>query len=316
MRIIRPLFITLSLLAALATGVFFLALPQWASDSPRFNAELIYRSMAHSSHGAVKGPDGWLFYRNSLLSIVIPWPRSSADRIVAFRDALRSKGIELVFVPVPNKEYVYPEKIGSFIPKNPCRQRTDLLNHLQKRGVHVIDLLPLFLAQKAEGEPLYDAYDTHGTDRANLLMAKAIADTVRTIIPSIADTQQFSAKDTIEIHCADMIHLMDTHTDCSGTYPMKRTSVRMARGLPYENDPHSPVFIFGDSNVNEGGAETADVGAQVSRLLGRRVQVAWRMKAVNVAPGFYKTFETKLSKEVRVFICVFASRSLAEPIEQ
>jgi hypothetical protein len=289
-------------------------LPQWASDNALFNAELLFRSAGRSGHGLVRGADNWLFYRNSLLSIVIPWPRQNAERIIAFRDTLRSHGIEFVMVPVPNKEFVYPEKISPHVPHVACRQRDRLFGRLQKNGIHVVDLLPLFLAQKTNGDPLYDALDAHWMDRAIRLGAKSIADTIRSLRLSLSDTMRFVIRDTIENHCADLVRLRSQQTDCDTTYPVRRSSVRTFGGLPLENDPDSKILIFGDSHINMGRGESADIGAQIAGQLGTRVRVMWKMKALNDAPLFFQEHKAALSGKTAVFILIFASRSFAEPI--
>jgi hypothetical protein len=313
-KVFKPAFILLFVFAVITCGAFFFVLPQWASDNTLFNAELLFRSAGRSGHGLVRGADNWLFYRNSLVSIVVPWPRQNAERIIAFRDTLRSHGIEFVMVPVPNKEFVYPEKISPHVPHVACRQRVRLFKRLQRNGIHVVDLLPLFLAQKNNGQPLYDALDAHWMDRAIRLGSQVIADTIRSLRPSLSDTMRFVIRDTIENHCADLVRLRSQQTDCDTTYPVRRSSVRTFGGSPMENDPDSKILIFGDSHINMGRGETADIGSHIAMQLGTQVRVIWRMKALNDASRYFQDHKAALCGKTGIFVLIFASRSLAEPI--
>jgi hypothetical protein len=68
---------------------------------------------------AVVGRDGWLFYRPGLEYLTGRPPPDpgcgNADplpAILAFRDQLAARGIQLVLMPAPNKESVYPERLS------------------------------------------------------------------------------------------------------------------------------------------------------------------------------------------------------------
>ncbi len=66
---------------------------------------------------ALVGRDGWLFYRPGFDDMVArrsPAATATNDpvaAIVAFRDALAARGIQLLVVPAPNKESVYPDQL-------------------------------------------------------------------------------------------------------------------------------------------------------------------------------------------------------------
>jgi alginate O-acetyltransferase complex protein AlgJ len=316
MRIVQKSLISGAVLAVLMVAALFSVPLYWASDNPLYNTELAYRCFLRSHRKVVQGRDGWLFYRNSLLSVILPWPRQNALKIETFRDSLRANGIELVVVPVPNKEFVCPEKISSHRPRILSRQRDNLIGHLRSAGVHVVDLLPLFIERAGTGSApaLYDALDTHWMDRAIVLAAGAISDTLRRIDSTVADTMRFNMKDTIEDHCADMILLLNSMKGCDTTYPVHRSSVRTSDGSPAVDDPSSPILIFGDSNVNMGCGEYANAGAHIGRALGMRTRTISRIKAGNSGPFFFEGNKKHLAGKTRFFIWIFASRSLAEPI--
>ena len=73
---------------------------------------------------AVMGRDGWLFYGPGLEYLTRkPNPAKhttvsdALSAIIDFRDQLSVRGIQLVVMPAPNKESIYPEKLAR---RNSC----------------------------------------------------------------------------------------------------------------------------------------------------------------------------------------------------
>ena len=76
----------------------------------------------------IPGSDGWLFLRAELRHIGVGpfWGEAAAKvskassptkadplpAIVDFHEQLKAMGIELILAPVPNKAFIYPEKLG------------------------------------------------------------------------------------------------------------------------------------------------------------------------------------------------------------
>jgi alginate O-acetyltransferase complex protein AlgJ len=313
------LLIAIPVLLLLSVALIVTLLPlRWASDNILFNLDIVRRCARAHSTNVVTGRDGWLFYISSPLSIVLPWPRHNAERICAFRDSLRANGIELIVVPVPNKEQVYPEKVSSFRPAVVCRQRRDLIDVLRKSGVHVVDMLPEYIGCKGTVAGLYDAYDNHWMDPAIVIAAHAIAETTRTVARLGDGALQCVIRDTIENHCADIERILTKGSWCddSRLYPVKRSSVRLLDGSPLMDFPDARILIYGDSFIIQGIACSATIGAHISRILGETVRSYDGFKACSKGPHFFQTRKTALSREIKVFIWIFASRSLAEPISR
>ncbi|HYN42923.1 MAG TPA: hypothetical protein VE129_14175 [Thermoanaerobaculia bacterium] len=88
---------------------------------------------------------------------------SSIDAISRW---LASRGIDLIFVPVPKMTEVYPDQ---FIRETPADrivapQMRRAIHDLLDRGVEVVDVLPVFLeARKKAGPSLYQFCDPHWT---------------------------------------------------------------------------------------------------------------------------------------------------------
>jgi len=149
-----------------------------------------------ASQAVVTGEDGWLFFVPELKALVVgrfwgdeatrvsraskPEYADPLPAIVDFHEQLRTAGIELLVVPVPAKAAVYPESVSSKIaaPGGKIRARIDESHRefyklLKQQGVTVIDLLPLYLAHRDDGGPLYCKTDSHWSGRGVALAAQA-----------------------------------------------------------------------------------------------------------------------------------------------
>ncbi|MGB8297896.1 MAG: hypothetical protein WCG85_20940, partial [Polyangia bacterium] len=168
----------------------------WTAEVSAFRATLKQRfdSMPAGSK-ALAGSDGFLFFRNSVAYVLGgDLARQSGDRnpipaIVAWKKLLAKHGVDFLFIPIPTKEEIFPEKIGAtsgdaalapFAGKvvNPFGRK--FLLDLADKGVETVDLLPAFLAGRSvrASEPLYQAQDTHWTARGLELAAKIVAERI------------------------------------------------------------------------------------------------------------------------------------------
>ncbi|MCB1054264.1 MAG: hypothetical protein KDD11_01975 [Acidobacteria bacterium] len=165
-------------------------------------ADFVQRLAKYSDFAAaegrtvVAGNEGWLFFLPELQSLAAGpfWgptdaqgqPRSQSDdplpAILDFRDQLEAAGAQLLLVPVPAKASLYPDRLfddvtvgvpGDLAPYGGAHQA--FLDELAARGVHVLDLYPLFAARRFDGGGrLYCRTDTHWSGRACQLTAEAI----------------------------------------------------------------------------------------------------------------------------------------------
>jgi hypothetical protein len=114
-------------------------------------------------------------------------PAGVSDPLGAIRDLarqLRSRGISLLFVPIPTKLAVYPELLADLplaegVPRlDPAV--VDLLRTLESDGISTLDLWEeLVAARRPESDPLYLATDTHWTPRGAALAARIVAERLR-----------------------------------------------------------------------------------------------------------------------------------------
>jgi hypothetical protein len=97
-----------------------------------------------------------------------------AANITDIAAGVKERGLEFVFVPVPNKVSIYHDLItdieyDQFVPK--------LVAELQSRGVCVVDLVPAFTEMRRSGVQVYHPTDTHwtriGAERAADMITEA-----------------------------------------------------------------------------------------------------------------------------------------------
>jgi hypothetical protein len=235
---------------------------------------------------AVAGNDGYLFYQNSLKYVVggdlekQPAGKNPLPVIVEFKRQLEQRGVDFLFVPVPTKLEVYPEKLDAGFEKlagaivNPYVRK--LLLALSKEGVEVVDLLPAFLSAKAApGEPLYQHQDTHWADRGLRLAAERVGARIRRY-PWYAELARhrraFSLQETSFTRFGDLHSRLPSGEQKK--YTPETLVAHQVLGPDqqlYDDDPDSPIVLLGDSFTavyQLMDAEHAGVSAHVARGIG------------------------------------------------
>ncbi|RDV13696.1 hypothetical protein DXT99_18170 [Pontibacter diazotrophicus] len=95
-----------------------------------------------------------------------------ADVLEGYQHVLQERGIQFLFLPIPNKENVYyqllpSQKQATFLPR--------LFAKLQERGVPYVDLQPSFnKLYQQEQVPLYPADDAHWNEVAVKVAARLL----------------------------------------------------------------------------------------------------------------------------------------------
>ena len=253
-------------------------MPPTADRGPRgrrqlapFQAALKQRLQAMPAGSkAVAGSDGFLFFQQSLAYMVggdlakQKGDRNPIPAIVAFKKLLAKHGVDFLFVPVPTKEEIFPDKTGpapgdaslaSFAGKivNPFGRK--FLLDLALQGVETVDLLSPFLADRkastGKGEPLYQAQDTHWTTRGLELAAKLVAKRI-TRFPWFkgiaAHRRAYTTKDESFTRHGDLYsRLPEAERAKFPPETLVGHQVVNADGTLYEDDPDSPIVVLGDS---------------------------------------------------------------------
>lgn len=252
---------------------------------------------------AFPGSDGFLFFRQSVAYATggdlgkQKHDRNPLPAIGAFRKLLARHGVDLLFVPVPTKVEIYPDKAASasngaagfdrFAGQvvNPFERK--FLLDLAAEGVESVDLMPALLAERAHaagkhqaGEPIYQAQDTHWTSRGLELAAKLVAERIRRYPwyhQVAAHRRSFRTQDASFTRHGDL-HTRLPEADKARYQPetLVGHQVIASDGTPYDDDPDSPVVVLGDSftGVYElMDCEHAGVSAHIAREIGYPVDL-------------------------------------------
>jgi hypothetical protein len=235
---------------------------------------------------AVAGSDGYLFYQNSLKYVAagdLEKQRPGKNPlpiIVDFKRQLEQRGVDFLFVPVPTKLEIYPEKFDPTALKlgeaivNPYVRK--FLLALSKQGVEVVDLLPAFLSAKGgDGEPLYQHQDTHWTDRGLRLAAELLSARIREYpwYPELARQRRaFGIRETSFTRFGDLhSRLPEAEQKKYTPETLAARQVLSTDQQPYSDDPASPIVLLGDSFTavyQLMDAEHAGVSAHVAHGIG------------------------------------------------
>ncbi len=214
---------------------------------------------------AVRGREGWFFYKPEVQYLVEPWPPRTgpapddpAAAILDFRDQLAARGIALVVVPAPDKASVYPERLTARAgsadePVNPATRA--VLARLEAAGVEVVDLFEAFARAKADGRTgeagsLYLAQDTHWSPDGVRLAAEAVARRILDRGWIERGPAGYAEKPVTVSRRGDVLEMIRV-PQVERRFPAETILcsqvVRSEDNSPYRDDPSSPVLVLGDS---------------------------------------------------------------------
>jgi hypothetical protein len=254
----------------------------------------VVRKHLRSAPPAIKGLpglDGFLFYRNSLEYAVggdlerQPRKKSPLAVIVEWKDFLAKQGVDFLFVPVPTKVEVYPDKLdpanaglaGKIV--NPFSRK--LLLSLSEAGVEVVDLWPLFLARRqGDGPQIFQRQDTHWTSAGLELAAAAVAERIKRY-PWYRELQtRLQRYSVLEVPFARYgdLHSRLREAEKKRFKPEALSGLRVlgAGGALYDDDAASPIVLLGDSFTavyQLTDCEHAGVSAHLARAIGYPVDL-------------------------------------------
>jgi SGNH hydrolase-like domain, acetyltransferase AlgX len=238
------------------------------------------------------GRDHWLFYRPDVDYVTGPpfleqkvmthRARAAAVQsdpvkaIVAFRDQLSARGIDLIAVPIPMKPGVEPLHLSARAHQNRILQNpsfTEFKARLEKSGVRVFDPATV-LAQR--DVPLFLETDTHWRPETMELVAEKLAAFIDEV-PSNATTAQVSDRTISSVgDIARMLKLPESQN----RFPMQTVTIHEVMPLPISKD--ADVLLLGDSFSNIfslaalGWGESAGFAEHLSRALGRPIDCILR----------------------------------------
>ena len=267
-----------------------------AGKTRKIYQTLLSRAADRGNEKIILGKDGFLFFRKEVDMATGPGflgRRSQARRgtgeareerrnsdpvatIVDYQRQLRARGIRLLFIPLPVKPFIYPEKVWSGYPASagPAgnRDREAFQRALTLAGVEVFDPTDDLWAAKGEGE-IFLKCDTHWTPRGMEIVASRIADRLRPLIGP--PTRAHATFLRTVRHDGDLLRMIEVLPG-SGLFPPQTVQIQEVIG---DGSAPAPVLLLGDSFTNiysrkelEWG-ERAGLGEQIMLRSGVPVEI-------------------------------------------
>jgi alginate O-acetyltransferase complex protein AlgJ len=239
------------------------------------------------------GLDRWLFYRPDVDYVTGPpflEPKIMTHRahaaavqpdplkaIMAFRDQLAARGIDLIVVPLPMKPGVEANKLAKHAASNQILQNASFAEfkaRLEKAGVRLFDAESLLSQRKAVigNGPLYLETDTHWRPGTMEFVAQNLADFVQGSPRSSTKTQMTERAVSGVGDIARMLRLPEEQQ----VYPPETVTIHeiTAANLPWRASKDANILLLGDSFSNIfslgalGWGESAGFAEHLSRALG------------------------------------------------
>jgi len=281
---------------ALAWGKATADLVVPAAVQPFLQAAQAAYTEAEAAHKqAIPGKEHWLFFAPELRHLTVGtfWgaaaPKVSKAKaeyadplpaILDFADQLKRAGIQLLFMPVPAKSAVYPEKFSEEAPKakpGHLPPRVDVydaafLKLLKQKGVQVLDLQQAFMKVRVKGEPLpfYCKSDTHWSSAGCAEAARLILEATKRNA-WLKDVPRHTYKVTQQsFSFAGDLEKM-RHPD--KPVPEQLTLLKVSEGgQPVQDWRQSPILLVGDSHtlIFHSGGDMHAVGAGLADHLAAR----------------------------------------------
>jgi hypothetical protein len=166
-------------------------------------AGLNYYLLGHSvNEQVIPGKNGWLYFDKTVPDYTgeTLWTEYEIEKLVRIlqiqKDWLAEKGIDFIFMPVPNKNTVYPEYMPKRYGEKKAKNLELLRAAFETSDILYIDLLTLF---EKENTTLYQKKDTHWNGYGAVLALEEILkavnednqdDKINQTIRSLADSRQ------------------------------------------------------------------------------------------------------------------------------
>ncbi len=208
------------------------------------------------------GRNGWLFYRPGIDYIVKPDSAFNREygplpAIVEFYESLKSQGVELILLPVPDKATIYPEFVSrrynpeSAPPVNAYAY--EFFNDLRNRGITIVDPTELLWKEKSK-KTLYIQQDTHWSPEGMKIVAQLLAEKIKEKgLVSKVQSREFIVQPVEVERFGDLYDMLNLPSGTNNFAPIKfivEKVIDKKTGKPCTPDRSSPIVLLGDSFVN------------------------------------------------------------------
>ena len=214
----------------------------------------------------VIGTPEWYFYKPGL-KYMLARPETARGAkptndpvaaIVDFRDQLAAMGIQLLVMPAPNKDSIYPDRLTSRAEtqRGVVTPRTqDVMQRLRAANIEVVDLFKEFgEARQQSGStpeaPLYLAQDTHWSPAGAALAAKAVARRLTALGWIRPGHIEYSERSAPVQRLGDILRMMQAPIIERSLKPENVSAVQVVRseiGQLYNDEADAEILVLGDS---------------------------------------------------------------------
>ncbi len=215
---------------------------------------------------ALAGREGWLFYRPAYryltqhdpVSVSPSAPTDPLHAIVSCHRQLKSRGIHLLVLPVPNKASIHPEMLTRRADDGQvavCRRTQRLLDRLDAAGIEVVNLFEAFgqakqAGREKTGQKLYMAQDTHWSPAGAQLAAQAVASHVVQRGWAAPGDMAYRRRPVSIERIGDLVEMLQVPQIERSLGPecyACQQVVDSDTGAPIGNDPEAEILVLGDS---------------------------------------------------------------------
>ncbi len=233
----------------------------------------------------VIGTNGWLYVQRSIFSLeeelwLTNTPATDSDLpfdvIVDFAAQLSARGVDFIFMPIPDRIFLFPENVmgAEDIPEfyQLAPRVKKLMLELSEAGIEVVDILrPFFMTEKAAAaEQLYHEADTHWSTPAIMKAAEFLADRLRRydfVQAAVPDLGDYIIRDVPVPFDGWLVGLLPPAQQVN--YPPIAETWKQVRVGPlevkYVDVEDSPILIMGDSNAGHEKIPSASFSAHLAR---------------------------------------------------
>jgi hypothetical protein len=174
--------------------------------------------------------------------------------VKCFRDDLAARGIQLLVMPVPNKESIYPDQLarGTALSEQPLWEVTRaFLAQCAAAEVEVLDLFALYGAARSSSDaPLYLEQDSHWTPAGMNMAAQAVA--ARLVERGWVNTGTipYEVRPAPIDEIGDLVRMSRSPSIEALVKPQHIATEQVFRrdtGALFADDPSPEVLVLGDS---------------------------------------------------------------------
>lgn len=260
----------------------------------------------------IEGEDDWLFLQESLVNLLVDW-KPNTEQIIAFKDSLEKRDIELVVVPVPDKLQAASEFYSGIADQDITAENyEDWLDELRENDVTVIDALDEFREQ-GEDTPMFEKNESHCTGAARQLLASMVADSLEPIFED-SPKKQYGLRDTVVPGSGNLYHMLHKKYP---KYKVNEKKVVTADGKKYHGSKKAPIVVIGDSNTSQGSNNSTNIGAYIAQATGEETFTISKIGGGNIGPTLFKG-KNRFLEGKKAVVWVFDGRELygefAEPV--